>query len=92
MKVSTLQSQGNFDFYHPQMKLWEGNVFTPVCQSFCSQGGQQVHHPGQVPPWAGIPPEQVTPWAGIPPGQVHPTGQVHPLGRYTPWTGTQTPS
>ena len=21
------------------MKLWEGNVFTPVCQSFCSRGG-----------------------------------------------------
>ena len=22
----------------PQTKLWEANVFTPVCQSFCSQG------------------------------------------------------
>ena len=26
----------NFD--RPQTKLWEGNVFTPVCQSFYSQG------------------------------------------------------
>ena len=25
--------------YRPQTKLREGNVFTPVCQSFCSQGG-----------------------------------------------------
>ena len=24
--------------YHPQTKLREDNVFTPVCQSFCSQG------------------------------------------------------
>ena len=27
------------DIYRPQTKLWEGNVFTPVCQSFYSQGG-----------------------------------------------------
>ena len=26
------------DYYRPQTKLWEGNVFTPVCQSFCSRG------------------------------------------------------
>ena len=26
-------------FYRQQTKLWKGNVFTPVCQSFCSQGG-----------------------------------------------------
>ena len=26
-------------FYCQQMKLREGNVFTPVCQSFCSQEG-----------------------------------------------------
>ena len=25
-------------FYRPQKKLWEGNVFVPVCQSFCSRG------------------------------------------------------
>ena len=25
--------------YCPQTKLREGNVFTPVCESFCSQGG-----------------------------------------------------
>ena len=26
-------------YYRPQTKLRKGNVFTPVCQSFCSQGG-----------------------------------------------------
>ena len=26
-------------YYRPQTKLREGNVFTPVCQSFCSRGG-----------------------------------------------------
>ena len=25
--------------YRPKIKLRKGNVFTPVCQSFCSQGG-----------------------------------------------------
>ena len=25
--------------YRPQTKLRKGNVFTPVCQSFCSRGG-----------------------------------------------------
>ena len=27
-------------FYRPHTKLPEGNVFTPVCMSFCSQGGR----------------------------------------------------
>ena len=34
LKVSVSQN-----IYSPQTKLREGNVFTPVCQSFCSQGG-----------------------------------------------------
>ena len=29
----------NRNFYRPQTKLRKGNVFTPVCQSFCSRGG-----------------------------------------------------
>ena len=28
----------NRNFYRPQTKLRKGNVFTPVCQSFCSRG------------------------------------------------------
>ena len=31
-----------FTCYRPQTKLWKGNVFTPVCQSFCSQRGGGV--------------------------------------------------
>ena len=27
-----------FPFLPPKMKLWQGNVFTPVCQSFYSWG------------------------------------------------------
>ena len=53
-------------FYRPQTKLRKGNVFTPVCQSFCSQGVSASVHagihpradgpgqtsPGQTPPHA----------------------------------------
>ena len=58
-------------FYHPQMKFQKGTVFTPVCQSFCSQGGHvclsacwDTHplgrHPlGRHPP--GYTPPQQTP-------------------------------
>ena len=35
--------------YRPQTKLREGNVLTPVCQSFFSQGG--VHDRGCI--WQG---------------------------------------
>ena len=50
-------------FYCPQTKLRKGNVFTPVCQSFCSQGGclpqcilGYTHPPlGRHPPWANTP-------------------------------------
>ena len=27
-----------FAYYHPQTKLRKGNVFTSVCQEFCSRG------------------------------------------------------
>ena len=53
------------NFYRLQMKLREGNVFTPVCQSFCSQGlsGGGVYTPWTPPPHYG----QQT-------GGTHPTG------------------
>ena len=41
-------------YYRPQTKLRKGNVFTPVCQSFCSQGGSAPGH-------AGIPSPRQTP-------------------------------
>ena len=68
----------------PAMKLWQGNVFTPVCQSFCSQGvcvclrsrGCLPHHSRQTPPWADTP----TPWADIPQADIP-----------TPWADTPQP-
>ena len=55
----------------PATKLRQGNVFTPVCQSFCSQ----TPPPGQTPPGQTIPPppEQTPPpsacWDTQPPAQ-----------------------
>ena len=44
-----------------QTKFRKGNVFTPVCQSFCSQGGLSasvhagIHTAPGRPPWADTP-------------------------------------
>ena len=52
----------------PATKLGQGNIFSSVCQEFCSRGGGV---PGQVPPRQVHPPGQVhPPWAGTPPGAV----------------------
>ena len=61
----------------PANEVCKGYVFTPVCQSFCSQGGVPaplhagIHSLGRYPP-GGYPP------AGTP------LRQVPFLGRYTP--------
>ena len=55
-------------YYCPQMKLWEGNVFTPVCDSV--HGGVSQHAMG----WRGLPLGLggcTAPWADIPLGQTH---------------------
>ena len=77
-------------------KMRQGNVFTPVCQSFCSQGeGVCLSACWDTPLWAGT-----LPWVGTPPGrytpwQVHPCplagtppGPAHTPGWCTPWAGT----
>ena len=56
--------------YLPQTKLRKGDVFTPVCQSFCSQGVYpsacwDMPPPGQTPPGRHPPRAQ-------PPGQTPP--------------------
>ena len=58
--------------------LGQGNIFSSVCQEFCSQEGV----PGQVHP----PPQQVHPRAGTPlrAGTPPPQGRYTPLGRYPP--------
>ena len=83
------------NFYYPQTKLREGNVLTPVCQSFCSQGGGGSAQPsyadlgiGQTPldadppgrPWGvGRPPLD-----GEPPRRTAPLSRPHPGCRPPP--------
>ena len=71
------------------MNLREGNVFTPVCQSFCSQRG------GSIPAWGCLPlgpgvytpgPRRPLPLGRHPPRQTPLLGK-HPLGRYPPPDG-----
>ena len=57
------------DFYRTQTKLRERNVFTPFCQSFCSQGGGGL--PDRDRHWIEIhldrdSPVQRLPWTGTP--------------------------
>ena len=69
----------NLLYYCPQTKLRKGNVFTPVCQSFCSRGGMSasvhagIHPPGQTFPPGRPPPPQQTATAA---GGMHPTGML----------------
>ena len=89
-------------FYHPHTKLWKGNVFTPVHQSFFVQGGGVSQHAlGHIPllsTWLDTPsPAQCmleyTPicpvYAGIhtPMGR-HPPGQTPPPSADTPLMAT----
>ena len=70
-------------YYRPQTKLRKGNVFTPVCQSFCSGGGclpsaYWVYTPlGRHPTWAD------TPWADTT-LEAHTPLLKHPPGSTTP--------
>ena len=67
----------------------QGNVFTPVCHTFCSQGGGGLYQgdrrpppptevtPGQRPPWTDTPwietPRQRPPWTQTPWRETPPT-------------------
>ena len=65
----------------PANVVCEGYVFTPVCQSFCSQGGSTL---------AGTPPDQYTPQTrynprpGTPPTRYTPQTRYNPPGQGTP--------
>ena len=84
-------------YYRPQRSCGQGNIFTPVCHSFCSQGGGEVclsacwdttpqtrHHPPQTRP----PPEQtpIHPLDQTPPG-----ADTHPPEQTPPGAGTHPP-
>ena len=66
----------SYSNYHPQTKLWKGNVFTSVCQEFCAWGGIPPgrHPPWQTPPWADAPQQMATAA-----DRTHPTGIHYPL-------------
>ena len=50
--ISSLSEQNIISLFLPSStKLRQGNVFTPVCQSFCSQGGVCHLPPGQTSPY-----------------------------------------
>ena len=54
-----------WNYYRPQTKLWEDNVFTPVCLSTGGGGvrshgnnkplGQHTYTPDNTPPWTAAP-------------------------------------
>ena len=56
--------------------LGQGNIFSSVCQEFCSQGGG-----GSASVHAGIPPP---PRSRLPPDQAPPPEQTPPGSRHTP--------
>ena len=73
--------------YRPQRSC-EGYVFTPVCQSFCSQGR------GGLPQCMlgyHTPQEQTPLWDQAPSGTRHPLGTRHPPGQGTTPPGPGTP-
>ena len=90
--ICQIKGKGTFlvHYYRPQTKLWKGNVFTHVCQSFCSQGvvsapvhvGIHTQPPGRHPPGIHTPLVRL-PLGRRPPQQtatavdgMHPTGML----------------
>ena len=73
----------------PANEVCEGYVFTPVCQSFCSQGGVASVHAGSRPTSPGAdplgadtapqeqtpPPPEQTPWEQTSPREQTPPAQ-----------------
>ena len=78
------------DCYRPQRSCGQGNIFTPVCHSFCSQGGLPQRMLGYHPPGAETLQEQTPPppeadHKPSPPTR-HPPDQTPPWDRSTPQT------
>ena len=88
--------------YRPKRSFGQGNIFTPVCHSFCSQGGRQVPAwsrggGGQAPPGSRHPPGADTPHEQTPrsrhsPRSRHPPGSRHPPAADIPPEKTPPPS
>ena len=74
----------------------QGNIFSSVCQEFCSQGGLPqcmlgYHLLEQTPPGADTPQDQASPGPGTDPGRRHPSRIRHPLGPGTTPRSSQPP-
>ena len=65
-----------FDFYRPQRSCGQGNIFTPICHSFCRSASV---HAGIPPSPRSRPPRSRPPQDQAPPGP-DPPEQTPPLG------------
>ena len=71
--------------YRPQRSCGQGNIFTPVCHSFYSQGGGSASvHAGILPPSPRSRPPDADPPGADPPG-ADPPGADPPQSR-PPWS------
>ena len=79
--------KGNVQYLPPATKLGQGNIFSSVCQEFCTQGGLPYcmlgYHPSkdQIPPGTRHPPGPDTPRPDTAPGTRHPPGPDTPPPR-----------
>ena len=88
-QVGGTHPTGIHSCYRPRRSCGQGNIFTPVCHSFCSQGGCVCLSACWDTPRADTPPEQ-TPLSRHPPGTRHPLRlSMPPLGLSTPPSGTK---
>ena len=72
-------------YYRPQRSCGQGNIFTPVCHSFCSQGGRgsaSVHAGIPNPPPPDHPPGTTPPQDHTP--RDYPPGNTHTPPDHTP--------
>ena len=79
MELSFRRTHGSCAYLPSAMKLWQGNVFTSICQEFCPHGEGGICLSAC---WD-------TGMLGYTLGIYTPPRQVHPLSRYTPWAGEQ---
>ena len=77
--------------YWPQRSCGQGNIFTPVCHSFCSQGGICLSACWDTSPQQTPPRPDTTPRPDTPPGTRPPPSSRQPPGA-DPLPGKQTPA
>ena len=77
----------SFNFYRPQRSCGQGNIFTPVCHSFCSQGGGCLPQCmlGYDPPGADTPLGADTPRSRPPPGKYASANGLRAAGTHPTW-------